>query len=106
MLFRSLAYKTLDSIDKIMGKIWTEREKDFYEVIWGDKNKIKNIMTKLSILGEKYSHDIKKLSLGELFSVNAGFINSAARRTREILEKFKELNSWKEVVYSGRHYIK
>lgn len=101
-----LAYKTLDSIDKIMGKIWTEREKDFYEVIWGDKNKIKNIMTKLSILGEKYSHDIKKLSLGELFSVNAGFINSAARRTREILEKFKELNSWKEVVYSGRHYIK
>ena len=101
-----LAYKTLDSIDKIMGKIWTEREKDFYEVIWGDKNKIKNIMTKLSILGEKYRHDIKKLSLGELFSVNAGFINSAARRTREILEKFKELNSWKEVVYSGRHYIK
>lgn len=101
-----LAYKTLDSIDKIMGKIWTEREKDFYEVIWGDKNKIKNIMTKLSILGEKYSHDIKKLFLGELFSVNAGFINSAARRTREILEKFKELNSWKEVVYSGRHYIK
>ena len=28
-------------------------------------------MTKLSLLGEKYSHDIKKLSLGELFSVNA-----------------------------------
>lgn len=101
-----LAYKTLDSIDKIMGKIWTEREKDFYEVIWGDKNKIKNIMTRLSILGEKYNHDIKKLSLGEMFSVNTGLINNAARRTREILEKFKELNSWKEVVYSGRHYIK
>lgn len=101
-----LAYKTLDSIDKIMGKIWTERQKDFYEVIWGDKNKIKNIMTRLSILGEKYNHDIKKLSLGEMFSVNTGLINNAARRTREILEKFKELNSWKEVVYSGRHYIK
>ena len=101
-----LAYKTLDSIDKIMGKIWTEREKDFYEVIWGDKNKIKNIMTRLSILGEKYNHDIKKLSIGEMFSVNTGLINNAARRTREILEKFKELNSWKEVVYSGRHYIK
>ena len=101
-----LAYKTLDSIDKIMGKFWTEREKDFYEVIWGDKNKIKNIMTRLSILGEKYNHDIKKLSLGEMFSVNTGLINNAARRTREILEKFKDLNSWKEVVYSGRHYIK
>ena len=98
-----LAYKTLDSIDKIMGKIWTEREKDFYEVIWGDKNKIKNIMTRLSILGEKYNHDIKKLSLGEMFSVNTGLINNAARRTREILEKFKELNSWKEVVLSLIH---
>ena len=30
----------------------------------------------------------------------------AAIFSKEILEKFKELNSWKEVVYSGRHYIK
>ena len=101
-----LAYKTFDSIDKIMYKIWTEREKDFNDVIWGDKNKIKNIMTKLSILGEKYNHDIKKLSLGELVSINPNMINTTLRRTREIVEKFRDLNSWKEVVYSGRHYIK
>ena len=63
-------------------------------------------MTKLSILGEKYHHDVSKLTLGELVSIKPDLINSADRRTREILEKFKTLFALKEVVYSGRHYIK
>ncbi len=101
-----LAFKTLDSVDKILKKVWSDRGNIFEEAIWGDRDKIKNIMTKLSILGEKYHHDVSKLTLGELVSVKPDLINSADRRTREILEKFKTLFALKEVVYSGRHYIK
>ena len=101
-----LAYKTSENLDNIMQKIWTEREKDFYDVIWGDKEKIKNIMVKLSILGKKYGHDITKISLGELVSVNPNLIYSFAEHTKNILQKFKDLKNLKEVVYSGRHYVK
>lgn len=99
-----LAYKTSDTLDRIMQRIWTEREKDFYDVIWGDKERIKNIMSKLSVLGEKYAHDINKITLGELVSVKPN--PSFFERTKDIIQKFKELKLVKETVYSGRHYIK
>lgn len=101
-----LAYKTLEHPEKILNNIWADRGKNFEEEIWGDKDKIRNIMTKLSVLGERYGHDVNKLKLGELVFVNPGLINSASRKMKEILEKFKDLTAWKEVVYSGRHYIK
>jgi len=89
-----------------MNKIRTEREKDFEDVIWDDKNKIKNIMTRLSILGEKNNHNITKLSLDELFDTNPDLINTAGRKLREIIKRFNDLHSLKEVVYSGKHYVK
>ena len=101
-----LAFKTLDSVDNIMSRIWVEREKDFYEVIWGDKTKIKNLMIKLSILGERYNHDVKQLSLGKFFSVSPDIKKSTTQKTREIIEKFKNLESLKDIVYSGRYYLK
>ena len=101
-----LAYKTLDSVDTILQKVWSDRGNVFEELIWGDRDKIKYLMTKLSILGEKYSHDISKLTLNEFVSVKTGLINSAERKMCEILRQFKDLQSLKEVVYSGRHYIK
>ena len=101
-----LAFNTLDSVDNIMSRIWAEREKDFYEVIWGDKTKIKNLMIKLSILGERYNHDIKQLSLGKFFSVSPDTKKTVIQKTREIIEKFKNLESLKDIVYSGRYYLK
>lgn len=63
-------------------------------------------MKKVSILGEKYSHDISNLNLEELKKVNVNCLQSTFRRTKEIIDKFNDLKAMKEVVYSGRYYIK
>lgn len=100
-----LAYKSKDSINDIMRKIWTEREKDFDDVIWGNRDKIRDLMKKLSYWGKKHNHDISKLNLGNLF-VKVFSLENAEERMKSILQKFTDLRILKEKVYSGRHYLK
>ena len=101
-----LSFSSDDSVDEIMKKIWAERNNNFENVIWGDKNKIKNIMNRLSILGEICNHDFSKLTVNALMNVNLNLLNSVSRKAREFLKKIADTNNLKEVVYSGRHYIK
>ncbi len=104
MLYK--AYKTEDSVDEIVGKVFSDRGINFYDVIWGNKDNIKHMMRKLSILGSKYLHDLKKLNYQEFLTQPVFEIKNYMKECKNLLERLKLLKRLKEAVLAGRHYLK
>lgn len=101
-----LAFTSTLAIDAIINNIWKDRGIDFYDVIWSDKNNIKHLMRKLSVLGYKYSHDFSKLSFEDFKASGELRIKSIKERCSELISKYKELKYLKEAVCAGKYYLK
>ena len=96
------AFTTNDSIDEIIGKVFADRGIDFYSTI-EEKDDIKNMMMKLSILGSKCEHNLSKLDFEEFSNQQISPITDDKKNN--ILERLKALKKEKEAVYSGRYYL-
>lgn len=104
MLYKSFTAE--DEIDNIINKVFADRGINFYDVIWGDKENIKHMMRKLSILGKKYSHDLTKLNYSEFLKQPVYQIQDYAKECKKLFAKLKTLKKLKEAIYSGRYYLK
>ena len=101
-----LAFATSLAVDTIIDNVWTDRGVNFYDVIWGDKDSIKHIMRKLSVLGHKYKHNLTKLSLEELKYAPSVRIKSYFEKCAELISRYKELKYLKDAVCAGKYYLK
>lgn len=100
-----LAFTTLEPLNRIMQRIWTEREKDFDDVIWGDRGKIRDIMCKLAILGEATDRNLNALTAECIRGCGTDMVTAFKRRLKEKADMFKKLRITKQCVISGKHYI-
>lgn len=104
MLYKS--FSSEDDVDDIIQKVFADRGINFYDAIWSDKDNIKHMMKKLSIIGSKYAHDLSKLNYEEFLNQSVHAFDEYAKHCKNLLSRLKALKKVKEAVYSGRYYLK